>query len=109
MSNIVQTSVEVQDRDGVLVVDSRLIAERLGIEHASFLKTIETHKASIEEAFGLVRFEIVPDKLGRMNTPVRYALLTEEQATTLMTLSPLFETEMNVARFKRETVKGGVR
>ena len=44
--------------DGVLVVDSRLVAERLGIEHESFLKTLDTYQSQIERAFGVLRFEI---------------------------------------------------
>jgi phage regulator Rha-like protein len=64
-----------------------LIAERLGIQHKNILDTINSHKASIEEVFGLVAFETRPDNLGRLNTPIKIALLTEEQATALMTLS----------------------
>ena len=37
-------SLTVQDHQGVLVVDSRLIAERLGIQHESFLKTIRKYR-----------------------------------------------------------------
>jgi phage regulator Rha-like protein len=89
MTNLVHTSLEVQEREGVLVVDSRLIAERLGIQHKNFLDTIHSHKDSIEAVFGTVAFETRPsiDNLGRANTPIKIALLTEEQATALMTLS----------------------
>ncbi|MBD0264241.1 MAG: transcriptional regulator, partial [Tolypothrix sp. Co-bin9] len=44
--------------DGALVVDSRLIAEQLGIEHESFMKTIRKYQTHTEEAFGAIRFEI---------------------------------------------------
>lgn len=71
--------------DGALVVDSRLIAERLGIEHESFLRTIDTYQTQLEQAFGILRFEI--GKIQGRGRPSRYALLTEDQATFLMTLS----------------------
>jgi phage regulator Rha-like protein len=44
--------------DGVLVVDSRLVAEALEIEHESFLKTVEKYKTQAEQSFGVLRFEI---------------------------------------------------
>jgi phage regulator Rha-like protein len=76
--------------DGVLVVDSRLIAEELGIQHESFMETVEKYRKQSEQAFGTIRFETgssqMPD--GRINPkPQKFALLTEEQATFYMTLS----------------------
>lgn len=72
--------------DGVLVVDSRLVAQELGIEHESFMKTVEKYKTQAEQAFGGLRFEIgVPDK--PTGNPPRFVLLTEEHATFYMTLS----------------------
>ena len=72
--------------DGALVVDSRLIAEELNIEHESFLKTVDKYKKQTEEAFGGLRFEIgVPDK--PTGNPPKFVYLTEDQATFLMTLS----------------------
>jgi phage regulator Rha-like protein len=69
----------------ILIVDSRLIAERLGIEHESFLRTLDIYQTQIESAFGILRFEI--GKITGRGRPQKYALLTEEQATFLMTLS----------------------
>ena len=74
---------------GELVVDSRLIAERLGIEHRSFVRTTKKYQAHIEKRFGQVRFEITPTKKDGSvggDHPV-YALLTEPQATVLMSFS----------------------
>ncbi|MGL4351318.1 MAG: Rha family transcriptional regulator [Plesiomonas shigelloides] len=62
-----------------------MIAERLGIEHISFMETIGDYQTQIDQAFGIVRFET--EKLGGRGRPQRYALLTEDQATFLMTLS----------------------
>ena len=79
-------NLTVCDRDGILVVDSRLIAEGLGIERRSFLRTLETYRAEVEQAFGGMRFEIaVPEKA--TGNPPRYALLTEDQAIFVVTLS----------------------
>jgi Phage regulatory protein Rha (Phage_pRha) len=82
--------IVTQHSDNVLVVDSRLIAQELGIEHESFMKTVEKYKTQAQQAFGTIRFQIgssqMPD--GRINPkPQQYCLLTEEQATFYMTLS----------------------
>lgn len=73
--------------DGVLVVDSRLIASRLGIAHESFMATIKKYQTAAEQAFGSLRFEIGVKKGGRGGEQPQYVLLTEDQATFLMTLS----------------------
>ena len=71
-----------------LVVDSRLIAEELNIEHDNFIQTILIYLPLIEKAFGVVLFETEKPKKGsKGGRPVRYALLNEDQATFLMTLS----------------------
>ena len=78
--------IQVFEDGDELYVDSRLIAERLQIQHESFLRTVDNYKDRVEEAFGGIRFEIgVPDK--PTGNPPRYALLTEEQATLVMTFS----------------------
>lgn len=83
-----QAPFVVTEIEGVLVVDSRLIAARLGIEHESFLRTIKKYQTKIEQHFGQFRFEIgtVANSVGAVNQ-TKYALLTEAQATVLMTLS----------------------
>lgn len=68
-----------------LVVDSRLIAERLGIDHDNFLQTVQNYQTEIEQAFGILLFE-TGKNIGR-GRPQKYALLTENQATFVMTLS----------------------
>jgi phage regulator Rha-like protein len=87
MSSLVHTTVAVEERDGILVVDSRIIAERLGVQHKNFLDTINTHKESIEAAFGRVAFETRPFETAGGTQQVKVAFLTEEQATAIMTLS----------------------
>ncbi len=76
------------ERDSVLVVDSRLIAQDLGIAHKNLLETLDNYLSRIEVAFGVVRFETEkPLKGSRGGRPERVAYLTEEQATLLMTFS----------------------
>jgi hypothetical protein len=81
------TALEIFEHDGELVVDSRLIAERLGIEHRSFLENIDTYQTQIEQAFGVLRFQTAKPISPSGGRPARYALLNEDQATFLMTLS----------------------
>lgn len=73
------------EHGNALVVDSRLIAEQLGIEHRSFLQTLDDYKTQMEQAFGFLRFENA--EIQGRGRPGRYALLTEDQATFVMTLS----------------------
>ena len=79
------TSLTVVEDRGQLYVDSRLVAQRLGIEHRSFLQTLGDYQTQIEQAFGILRFENAKKK-GR-GRPSKFAYLTEDQATFVMTLS----------------------
>jgi phage regulator Rha-like protein len=79
------SGLSVSEHDGVLVVDSRLIAPRLSIEHINYLETVETYQTQIEQAFGIIRFET--EKTGKRGRPQKYALLTEDQASVSMTFS----------------------
>lgn len=45
--------IDVIDKDGELVVDSRLIADELGIEHRAFMQTIKKYLTEIQE-FGQI-------------------------------------------------------
>jgi len=71
-----------------LFVDSRLIAQELGIQHESFMRTINSHKTAIEQGFGQLRFEIgtVTNSVKAANQ-IKYCLLTEDQATFIAMLS----------------------
>ena len=80
------SSIEVSELGGELVVDSRLIAKQLGIQHETLMKTIKKYESKIEQRFGCIRFEIGVPEFPTGNPP-KYALLTENQATTLMTFS----------------------
>jgi anti-repressor protein len=81
--------LQIIDLNGEFVVDSRLIANRLDIEHESFMRTIKKHESKIEQRFGIIRFEIgrsEPNANGAVHN-TKFALLTENQATALMTFS----------------------
>ena len=93
----------VENKNGVLVVDSRLIAEELGIEHKNLLTTIDGRILEIELEFGAVAFETSPRKdNNKGGSQPRFAYLTEEQATFVMTLSRNTE---KVVRAKIQLVK----
>ncbi len=82
------SAIVVVENEGSLVVDSRLIAQDLNIEHRSFMETIKTYESLIEQEFGVLRFETAKPQGGsKGGRPSEYALLTEDQATFLMTLS----------------------
>jgi phage regulator Rha-like protein len=74
--------------DNVLVIDSRLIAQELRIEHENFIETVKKYQKQAEQAFGVLRFETGKPTGGSLGgRPEKYCLLTEEQATFYMTLS----------------------
>lgn len=80
--------IVTQHSDNVLVVDSRLIAQELGIEHENFIETVRKYQKQAEQAFGVLRFETGKPTGGSLGgRPEKYCLLTEEQATFYMTLS----------------------
>ena len=80
--------LEVINKNEVLVVDSRLIAQELGIEHKTLKDTIRKYLEEIEIEYGTVAVQQEPSKArgGGGNGEIFY-YLTEEQATYLMTLS----------------------
>ncbi|GAB3318040.1 hypothetical protein GCM10027299_09510 [Larkinella ripae] len=80
--------IEIQERNGVHVVDSRLIAEELGIENRALIQTITKYQDKIESRFGQVAFEMltVRNSVGAANMQ-RVAHLTEDQAIYVATLS----------------------
>ncbi|MEM9924833.1 MAG: Rha family transcriptional regulator [Cyanobacteria bacterium P01_D01_bin.50] len=96
-------SLSVTELHGILVIDSRLIAQELEIKHKNFLATLNKYIDEIEADWGQVAFqtETVTNSVGASNT-AKYALLTEPQATLLMTYSRNTE---KVRQCKRQLVK----
>jgi len=77
----------VFEYEGVLVVDSRLVAEALGVEHESLMKNAQKYQSRIEQRFGVFRFQIGKPSSPKGGRPERFIYLNEGQATYLMTLS----------------------
>ena len=71
--------------EGYHVIDSRLIAEALGINHGNFMETIKKYQNDVTNHFGKLPFET--EAIGKTKQKQRYALLNETQATFLATLS----------------------
>ncbi|WP_051482671.1 Rha family transcriptional regulator [Synechocystis sp. PCC 7509] len=81
------SNLTVTERNGILVVDSRLVAIELGIEHHTLLKTIDKYSARLE-AKSPLRFEVdVVKRPQGGGSHTRYAWLDERQSTLLMTYS----------------------
>ncbi len=82
-------SITISEQDKVLVVDSRLIAQELGIDHKSFLKTIKRYKSLLERHFERARFEVSDVQMpnGAIRQDISHYWLAEDQSTALMTLS----------------------
>lgn len=98
-------NLQVIEKQDALVVDSRLIAEELEIQHKNFLETVRKYQPEIEE-FGHLAFETctVTNSVGAVNSVV-FCYLNEEQATYVMTLSKNTE---KVRKCKRNLVKAFV-
>ena len=81
------SSLTVSEVQGQLVVDSRLIADELGIEHRGLMQTIKKYLDRLERK-DPVTFEMEVVKRPQGGTyEVSYCYLNERQATLLMTFS----------------------
>jgi phage regulator Rha-like protein len=95
-------AIEIVSQNDCLVVDSRLIALELGIEHRALMQTVKKYLTEIQE-FGTLAFEMREFKTAQGNTSKEtYCYLNEEQATFLMTLS---RNTSQVIACKRNLVK----
>jgi len=84
----------------VEVVDSRMIADELQVEHSNLIETIKAYQETIEKEFGIIPFETEKSKgVGR---PKVFCYLTEDQALFIGSLSRNSEA---VVRFKVKLVK----
>ncbi len=94
----------IKEKDGVLLVDSRLLAQELGIQHRSFYqKLILKYQKEIEEDWGFLRFESAKrSEASQRGRPEKYALLTEQQSYLILTYSKNTE---QARQCKRNLVK----
>lgn len=88
--------------EGEFVIDSRIVAEELGVEHRSLLQTIKKYESEIELNFQRVAFEMTPFETAGGVQKQTVAHLTEDQALFIGSLSRNSET---VVRFKANLVK----
>jgi phage regulator Rha-like protein len=87
MASEIVAALQVQEIDGQLLIDSRLIADRLGIQHRGLIQTIDKHLARLQSK-SQVRFEMEMVKLPQGGAKQKkFAYLDERQATLLMTMS----------------------
>ncbi len=78
----------VVHRDNQALVDSRIVAEYLGLDHRNWRDaTLYGNLEVIEENFSRVQFENAPFETAGGMQMVKYALLTEDQALFVATLS----------------------
>ena len=96
------SNLEIIDRSGILLVDSRLIALDLGITHKAFLSSVRKHLAAIESSFQRVIFETAPFETEGGVQDMTFCLLTEDQATFIATMS---RNTPQVIAFKAHLVK----
>lgn len=87
-------------------VDSRLLADRLGNQHATVIRLIDEYKSDFE-SLGVLRFKIgKPRAKSKGGRPEKLAMLTEDQAYFLLTLS---RNSQKVRSLKIELVKAFAR
>lgn len=98
MGDLIKVS-KYNDQD---VVASYRIADELDVQHKNLLELIEKHLPSIESDFGRVAFETHTFKTNGGPQKTRFALLTEDQAIFVGTLS---RNSDRVVKFKAKLVK----
>ena len=98
------SNLSINEINGVLLVDSRLLAQELGIQHRSFYqKLILKYQKEIEEDWGFLRFQIAKIAEGsQRGRPEKYALLTEQQSYLVLTYS---KNTVQARQCKRNLVK----
>jgi len=93
--------LKINYRQGVPVIDSRIVAHRLGFLHRQWLRRkLDSYQETIEHHFGKLNFE--EEHSGAGGQPVKYALLTQEQAEFFTLLS---RNNRRVVEFKAELIK----
>lgn len=81
-------ALEVYQHGGLDCVDSRAVAQGLGVEHRALLASIDKYREVVEAEFGLVTFVLLPRVAGQHGgADMRYAHLNEGQASVLGTFA----------------------
>ena len=79
--------IPIQTVNGIAVVDSRDMADRLNVEHEALIRTISKYLVEIQAQFGLIEFSVLKTENPYGGRPKRFTLLTEEQCYYVATLS----------------------
>ncbi len=83
------TDLEIISIEGEHRIDSRLVADSLGIEHKHFMETLRTYRDELDE-LGHMPFETDYGDTNRSQgggRAFKYAILNEDQAIFAATLS----------------------
>lgn len=78
--------IKIEEIDGELRVDSRLIAEKLGNQHKNVIEMIHRHADRLEK-YGRVAVETLPIETNGGTQSTVVCFLNERQSTFLVTLS----------------------
>lgn len=78
--------IKIQHKDGIQVVDSRLVAEGLNIKHQNLLETIRKYQEKLEK-LGSLTFETETKKRAKGGTFQVFCYLNELQCHFVVTLS----------------------
>lgn len=97
-------AIQLLQMEKEVLVDSRIVAKGIGIEHESLMKTIYTYQTELEE-FGPLRFQIGPKtgaKAKAGGDSPKYVLLNRDQAGVVISFS---RNTAQVVRFKVDLFK----
>ena len=77
--------LDITTQNDTLVVDSRLIAEDLGIQHKNLLQTITKYQNVIEQSFGVIAFAALkPPEGSQGGRPEMVCYLSDKQVVCLV-------------------------
>lgn len=82
--NQVLTITKVNEVD---VIDSRIVAAELGVQHESIIRVITDNEAQIMAQFGVIRFSDLKSENPKGGRAKKIAYLTEEQSYAVVTLA----------------------
>lgn len=92
-------AIQLLQMDGEVLVDSRIVAKGVSVQHENFMQTIYTYQTELEE-FGIIRFET--GKIKGRGRPEKYALLNRNQIGVATSLT---RNTKEVVRFKVDLFK----
>ena len=83
------TNISVFEQNETFVVDSRVVADQLGVNHSDWFRNIiKKYESQIQQGFGVLRFENGKPQTGsKGGRPDNFAWLTEDQCLFVMTIA----------------------